>query len=107
MSWRAKPADFVELAVRADTQCREQQSRYKGTDKVSAPESVIVQLPPDVLADLDRWIAEIAHRMGAEPDRRSDAIRDILQNHFESVRHRWQRGDARQARAAKTAAKDR
>jgi hypothetical protein len=59
-----------------------------------------------MLADLDRWIAEIAHRMGTAPDRRSDAIRDILRNHFDSVRHRWQRGDARLAQAAKTAAKD-
>ena len=59
---------------------------------------VMVRLPPDQLADLDRWIRDIARRMRAEPTGRPEAIRDILQNHFDSQRQHWSREDAQKAK---------
>jgi metal-responsive CopG/Arc/MetJ family transcriptional regulator len=62
---------------------------------------VTVHLPPDQLADLDRWIRDIARRMGNEPSGRSEAIRDILQNHFDTQRQLWAREDAQKSKPAK------
>jgi len=56
----------------------------------------MLRLPPDLLTDLDRWRNEVATKMKQdEPDGRPEAIRDILVNHFDSVRNRWIRADAR------------
>jgi hypothetical protein len=63
---------------------------------------VIVRLPPDQLADLDRWISDIARRMRAKPTGRPEAIRDILQNHFETQRQYWGREDAKAAKETVT-----
>lgn len=68
---------------------------------MSISESVIVPLSAEMLIDLDRWIAEIAHRTGTEPGCRPEAVSDILRNHFDSVRTRWHRDDARKAAAEK------
>jgi hypothetical protein len=62
---------------------------------------VTIRLPPDQLADLDRWIVDIARRMGAEPSGRPEAIRDILQNHFDTQRKHWAREDVRKPTSAK------
>jgi hypothetical protein len=62
---------------------------------------VMVRLPPDQLADLDRWIVDIGRRMRAKPSGRPEAIRDILQNHFETQRQHWAREDALKGRSAK------
>jgi uncharacterized protein YdaU (DUF1376 family) len=61
-----------------------------------------VRLPPDQLADLDRWIRDIARRMSAKPTSRPEAIRDILQNHFETQRQHWGRENIQKKKAAAT-----
>lgn len=58
----------------------------------------MVRLPPDQLADLDRWIRDIARRLQAKPTGRPEAIRDILQNHFETQRRHWGREDVQQTK---------
>jgi hypothetical protein len=62
----------------------------------------MVRLPPDQLADLDRWIRDIARRMRANPTGRPEAIRDILQNHFDTQRQHWGREDVQKAKPAAT-----
>jgi hypothetical protein len=66
--------------------------RKVGRPKVGSV-GVMVRLPPDQLADLDRWIRDIARRMSAKRTGRPEAIRDILQNHFEAQRRHWGRED--------------
>jgi hypothetical protein len=63
---------------------------------------VMVHLRPDQLADLDRWIRDIARRMGNEPSGRPEAIRDILQNHFDTQRQHWAREDVQKSKPAKS-----
>ena len=63
---------------------------------------IMVRLPPDQLADLDRWIRDIARRMNAKPTGRPEAIRDILQNHFDTQRQRWGREDVQKAKPSET-----
>jgi hypothetical protein len=61
---------------------------------------VMVRLPPDQLADLDRWIRDIARRMRAKSSGRPEAIRDILQNHFDTQRQHWGREDVQTTKSA-------
>jgi hypothetical protein len=63
---------------------------------------IMVRLPPGQLADLDRWIRDIARRMRAKPTGRPEAIRDILQNHFDTQRQHWGREDAQKAKPSAT-----
>ena len=63
---------------------------------------IMVRLPPDQLADLDRWIRDIARRMRDKPTGRPEAIRDILQNHFDTQRQHWGREDAQKAKTSAT-----
>src|SRR5215211_9452561 len=60
--------------------------------------AVLVRLPPADLADLDRWVRDIARRMQTKPTGRPEAIRDILRNHFETQRRHWGREDVEQAK---------
>ena len=60
----------------------------------------MVRLPPDQLADLDRWIRDIARRMSAKRTGRPEAIRDILQNQFDTQRQHWGREDIQKAKPA-------
>jgi hypothetical protein len=62
---------------------------------------IMLRLPPDLLADLDRWIADVARKMKASGGSRPEAIRNILQNHFETQRHHWAREDTRKPKPAK------
>jgi hypothetical protein len=79
---------------------RPPRKRKVGRPKVGSV-GIMVRLPPDQLADLDRWIRDIARRMRAKPTGRPEAIRDILQNHFDTQRQHWGREDFQ---AAKTTA---
>jgi hypothetical protein len=63
---------------------------------------VMVRLPPDQLADLDRWIRDIARRLDAAPTGRPEAIRDILQNHFDTQRQHWGREDVQKVKPSGT-----
>jgi hypothetical protein len=54
-----------------------------------------VRLPPNLLADLDRWRIELARRAGGNPEGRPEAIRAILEGHFEGARSRELRENAR------------
>jgi hypothetical protein len=60
----------------------------------------MVRLPPDQLADLDRWIRDIARRMRSKPTGRPEAVRDILQNHFDTQRQHWAREDVHKTKSA-------
>ena len=62
----------------------------------------MVRLPPDQLADLDRWIRDIARRMRNKSTGRPEAIRDILQNHFETQRQHWAREDVQKTKSSAT-----
>jgi len=73
-------------------------SKRKNNQKGRISTGVMVRLPPDQLADLDRWIRDIARRMRAKPTGRPEAIRDILQNHFETQRRHWGREDVQSAK---------
>jgi hypothetical protein len=50
--------------------------------------SIVVRLPENMLADLDRWRNDLANRLGRAPADRSEAIRAILEGHFEGARSR-------------------
>ena len=58
----------------------------------------MVRLPPTDLADLDRWIRDISRRMQSKRTGRPEAIRDILQNHFETQRRHWAREDVQKTK---------
>lgn len=60
----------------------------------------MVRLPPDQLADLDRWIRDIARRMRNKPTGRPEAIRDILRNHFDAQRQHWGREDVEKTKSS-------
>ena len=66
----------------------------------------MVRLPPDQLTNLDRWIRDIARRMRAKPTGRPEAIRDILQNHFDTQRQHWGREDIQKASATRDKSAD-
>jgi hypothetical protein len=54
-----------------------------------------VRLSPDLLADLDRWREDLADRVGGDTESRPEAIRAILEGHFEGARSRGLRDKAR------------
>jgi hypothetical protein len=60
-----------------------------------------VRLPPDMVADLDRWRSDLAKRLGEEPNSRPEAIRAILEGHFQGARSRVLRDDATANRTGK------
>ena len=64
------------------------------TEKTKGATSIVVRLPPQMLADLDRWRNDLAKRLGRDPDSRADAIRAILEGHFEGARSRGLREDS-------------
>jgi hypothetical protein len=83
-------------------------ARISGTKKRrQRPEvgsvGIMLHLPPDLLADLDRWIQDIARRMRAEPTGRPEAIRDILQNHVDTQRQHREDVQRAKSRANKRA----
>ena len=75
--------------------------RIIGRPKVGSV-GVMVRLPPDQLADLDRWIRDIARRMSTKRTGRPEAIRDILQNHFDTQRQHWGREDVQKVKSSAT-----
>jgi hypothetical protein len=58
-----------------------------------------------MVADLDRWRHDLAKRLRKEPDSRPEAIRAILEGHFEGARSLGLREDARRAQETKQAAR--
>jgi hypothetical protein len=71
----------------------------------SSPKSgsvgIKVRLPSDMLADLDRWRQDLGKRLHKGPDNRPEAIRAILERHFEGARSRGLRGRAAEDLAAR------
>jgi len=71
--------------------------RGRGRPRVGST-AVMVRIPPELLADLDRWRAETAKAMREEPEGRPEAIRSALEYVLDSHRPKWALEDARAAK---------